>query len=67
MHKATVIGNVIHCDGRSYGIESVIGLTLTEDVLSISLRGGVTVIAESDPIQFYNLGDRCPWATKALA
>ena len=67
MHKATVIGNVIHCVGRSYGIESVIGLTLTEDVLSISLRGGVTVIAESDPVQFYNLGDRCPWAMKALA
>lgn len=67
MHKATVIGNMIHCDGRSYGIESVIGLTLTEDVLSISMRDGVTIVADSDPVQFYNLGDRCPWAMKALA
>lgn len=67
MHKATVIGNEIHCDGRSYGIESVIGLILTENVLSISMRDGVTITADSDPVQFYTLGDRCPWASKALA
>ena len=67
MHKATVIGNVIHCDGRSYGIESVIGLTLTESVLSISFRDGQTIVADSDPVEFYRLGDRCPWVVKAMA
>lgn len=67
MHKATVVGNEIHCDGRSYGIESVVGLTLTENILSISMRNGTTLNTDSDPVQFYILGDRCPWATKALA
>lgn len=67
MHKATVIGNEIHCDGRSYGMESIIGLTLTENVLTIAMRNGVTLTADSDPIQFYTIGDRCPWAAKALA
>ena len=67
MYKATLIGNEIHCNGRSYGIESVIGLTLTEDVLSISLRDGVTIVTDSDPVQFFNIGDRCPWVTKAMA
>ena len=67
MHKVTLIGNMIQCDGRSCDISSVVGLTLTQTNLSIAMFDGSVLSAEPDGDLFYKIGDQCPWASKALS
>lgn len=66
MQKAAIVGNRIHCGDRSYRMDSVMGLTLSEHCLSLSMCDGSVLSVESDPVAFYSIGDRCPWVDKVL-
>lgn len=64
--KAAIVGDSIHYDGRSYGMDSVAGITLSEHGLFLVLCDGSVLSAESDSATFFSIGDRCPWVDKVL-
>ena len=67
MAETIINGREFECNGRSYDIESIIGLTLAKDGVAVTFRDGDVVKMEADATQFSAIGDQCPWAVKYIA
>ena len=57
----------MECDGKSYDVGSVIGLTLAEDGIAVTFNNGGFIKIDAGADEFYDLGDCCPWASKYIA
>jgi hypothetical protein len=67
MGKVTITGRELECDGRSYDVDTVIGLTLAKDCVAVTFKDGDMIKMDADATQFYAIGDQCPWAVKYIA